>query len=100
MSDSQETTAEAVAEPKPVYEWTVLKRDPNADSAFVGAVWVEVGTINSQYGSILGGNIPRLLGELQGAGEYLCIRGTSAYRVSVTGHTVWEYEQESAEEPS
>ncbi len=99
MNDqTSETTATQSSEETPqIYRWTILKRDRKADTAFIGPVWVEIGCIIADTSYSLYNDDITAIGEREdgGAGDYLCIYGDRAQRVSVVAETVYRLKEES-----
>ncbi len=96
--ETSETTATQSSEETPnIYRWTILKRDQKADTAFVGPVWVEIGTVVADTSYSLYSDDITAIGEREngGAGEYLCIYGDRAQCVSIVAETVYRLADES-----
>ncbi len=94
MNEIQE--ASPLVEAPETYEWTVLKRDPKADSVFVGPVWVEVGVLTSetQWTAWAWNGEDKALAEIcrlgmDGGGDYMLVCGERALRVTIVAETVY-----------
>lgn len=96
--DDEAVAREAPSDPPPAptldldlekpYLWRVLKHDGRADVAFVGTVWVEVGSIpwRSEWTEPPAHEI----GEPYGPGEYLLIHDERARFVRIVQKALYE----------
>lgn len=84
------------------FTWMVLKRDPRADEAFIGPVWVEVGEIVSEsaWSAWQWNGEQEALAEIarlgmDGGGDYLLLHAERCIRVSVVAETVYRRAEQS-----
>jgi hypothetical protein len=88
----------ADAEVRETYRWEILKRDPLADAAFVGPVWVNIGSVVTDTSYYLYAEDINAVASLTngGAGEYLCVLGERVQRVSIVAETVYRRAEEQS----
>jgi hypothetical protein len=101
MSDTEYARADhspdEVIEPEPMLNpWRVLKRDEKADSAFVGAVWVELATLSGKY-TYTSPDVDEI-GALGGAGEYLLIGEHTTKTVEIEAFTRYQQVESGVEQ--